>query len=185
VATVAVVAASLLIIAGRAGSDSDPLGAAIAQLAVGKSGIKLEQERQKVIMEYAATQAFSVTSVPKLSHVPSGGGGGGGFPVGPPPSVASVQGIAFALLTAYGLAKSQWSCLDRLWTEESNWNPFAENPSGAYGIPQALPGSKMASAGPDWQSDPTTQIKWGLGYIKTTYGTLCAAWNHEVAFGWY
>ena len=61
----------------------------------------------------------------------------------------------------------------------------AENASGAYGIPQALPGSKMASAGADWQTDPTTQIKWGLGYIKSTYGTPCAAWAHEEADGWY
>ena len=62
----------------------------------------------------------------------------------------------------------------------------ASNPStGAYGIPQALPGSKMASAGPDWQTSAATQIRWGLGYIESTYGSPCAAWSHEQADGWY
>jgi hypothetical protein len=57
--------------------------------------------------------------------------------------------------------------------------------SGAYGIPQAEPGSQMASAGPDWQASATTQIRWGLGYIKDRYGTPCGAWSHEEACGWY
>ena len=56
---------------------------------------------------------------------------------------------------------------------------------GAYGIPQALPGSRMASAGPDWQTNAATQIRWGLQYIKSTYGSPCAAWDHEQATGWY
>ena len=80
----------------------------------------------------------------------------------------------------------QFACLDSLWSAESGWNPTAENPnSGAYGIPQALPGSKMASAGPDWQTNATTQIRWGLEYIQSTYGSPCAAWSHEEAAGWY
>ena len=75
------------------------------------------------------------------------------------------------------IGASQFTCLDALWQHESNWNPGARNPSsGAYGIPQALPGSKMASAGADWQTNPATQIKWGLGYIKTIYGDPCKAW---------
>ena len=57
--------------------------------------------------------------------------------------------------------------------------------SGAYGIPQALPASKMAAAGPDWRTNPATQIRWGLGYIGATYGTPCNAWGHETADGWY
>jgi hypothetical protein len=61
----------------------------------------------------------------------------------------------------------------------------AANPNGAYGIPQALPGSKMGSAGPDWQTDATTQITWGLGYIKARYGSPCGAWAHSQATGWY
>jgi hypothetical protein len=193
-ATVAVVTAAFLIIVGRPGPTTDSLAAAIAQVAVGKAGIKLEQERQRVILADAATQAFSVTSAPKISSAPppaSAGGGGGGsggggtIPVGPPPSPATVEAIAYGLLSSYGFSTSQWTCLDDLWTEESDWNPEAENASGAYGIPQALPGSKMASAGPDWETDATTQIKWGLGYIKSIYATPCGAWDHEEADGWY
>ena len=89
------------------------------------------------------------------------------------------------MLASFGFSTSQWGCLDDLWNQESGWRYNAENASGAYGIPQALPGSKMASAGADWQTDPTTQIKWGLGYIKGQYGTPCEAWDHEVADGWY
>lgn len=98
----------------------------------------------------------------------------------------SPQQIAQAMLASYGWSASQFSCLDPLWQQESGWNTYAENAgSGAYGIPQALPGSKMASAGPDWQTDPTTQIRWGLNYIQSTYGSPCAAWDHEQATGWY
>ena len=90
------------------------------------------------------------------------------------------------MLGSYGWSSSQFSCLDSLWNQESGWNVFASNPtSGAYGIPQALPGSKMASAGPDWQSDAATQIRWGLGYIQGLYGSPCGAWAHEQADGWY
>jgi hypothetical protein len=80
----------------------------------------------------------------------------------------------------------QWHCLDRLWTRESGWNHLARNRgSGAYGIPQALPGSKMSSAGPDWRTSAATQIRWGLGYIENRYGNPCAAWGHAQAAGWY
>jgi hypothetical protein len=90
------------------------------------------------------------------------------------------------MLASYGWSQSQFSCLDPLWNEESGWNVNASNPSsGAYGIPQADPGSKMGSAGPDWQSDAATQIRWGLNYIQSTYGSPCNAWAHEQADGWY
>ena len=87
----------------------------------------------------------------------------------------------------FGFSEStQWPCLYDLWERESGWNVYAENPSsGALGIPQSDPGNKMASAGSDWQTDPTTQIKWGLGYIQSTYGTPCAAWQNELAVGSY
>ncbi|WP_232835976.1 aggregation-promoting factor C-terminal-like domain-containing protein [Actinocorallia populi] len=82
--------------------------------------------------------------------------------------------------------KRQWRCLERLWTRESGWNHLARNPSsGAHGIPQALPGSKMGGVGADWRTNPETQIKWGLRYIKGRYGTPCAAWAHFGASGWY
>jgi hypothetical protein len=90
------------------------------------------------------------------------------------------------MLGSYGWRSGQFGCLVSLWNTESGWDVHASNPSsGAYGIPQALPGSKMASAGPDWESNATTQIRWGLGYIKSLYGSPCAAWSHEQSSGWY
>ncbi len=109
-------------------------------------------------------------------------------PASAPPATpsGSPQQIAMAMLSSYGWSSSEFSCLDDLWERESGWNPGAENPtSGAYGIPQALPGSKMATAGADWATNPATQIRWGLGYIKSDYGSPCGAWDHEEADGWY
>jgi hypothetical protein len=85
------------------------------------------------------------------------------------------------------VGSAEFGCLDELWERESGWNAYAENPgSGAYGIPQALPGDKMASAGPDWRTDADTQIRWGvLDYIDPTYGNACGAERHEEEFGWY
>lgn len=85
-----------------------------------------------------------------------------------------------------GWGGDQFSCLDALWNRESNWNYQAANSSsGAFGIPQALPGSKMASAGADWQTNAATQVRWGLDYIARAYGTPCNAWSHSQATGWY
>ena len=78
-----------------------------------------------------------------------------------------------------------FGCLVDIWNRESGWRYDAENPSGAYGIPQALPGSKMASAGADWQTNPATQIRWGLGYIKQLYGNPCNAWAFDDRNGYY
>jgi len=190
-ATVAVVAGAVIVIIGRPQSFADPLGAAMAQVSAGKAGASLIHERQQVILEDAATQSFSVTSAPKISSAPPPSSGGGSAPivVEPAPNPSSAQGIAYNMLPSFGFsnsgANSQWGCLDSLWNQESGWRYNAENASGAYGIPQALPGSKMASAGADWLTNPATQIKWGLGYIKNVYGTPCNAWAHEVADGWY
>ncbi|MER7457087.1 lytic transglycosylase domain-containing protein [Micromonospora sp. NPDC126480] len=91
-----------------------------------------------------------------------------------------------ALMIDAGFEIDQFPCLDKLWTKESGWNHKARNSSsGAYGIPQALPGSKMGSVADDWQTNPATQIKWGLGYIKGRYGTPCKAWAHSQDVGWY
>lgn len=80
----------------------------------------------------------------------------------------------------------QFRCLDNLWTRESHWNYKAGNPSsGAYGIPQALPGSKMKSAGADWRTNPITQVKWGLKYINARYGSACNAWRFWQSHHWY
>ena len=103
-----------------------------------------------------------------------------------PPNPNTAQSIAYNLLASFGFSpQTYFGCLLDLWNRESGWRYDAENPSGAYGIPQALPGSKMASAGADWQTDPTTQIKWGLTYITDTYGSPCGAWDQEEATGGY
>ncbi|MBM6402755.1 hypothetical protein JQN72_00660 [Phycicoccus sp. CSK15P-2] len=86
------------------------------------------------------------------------------------------KSVARLLLPEYGFSEAQWPCLDQLWIGESDWRWFAENPSsGAYGIPQSLPASKMATAGSDWRTNPATQIRWGLDYIRSSYGTPCNA----------
>ena len=91
----------------------------------------------------------------------------------------SAQAIAKSMMGAYGWnTTSQFSCLVNLWNGESGWRWNATNPSsGAYGIPQAWPANKMATAGADWRTNPRTQIRWGMGYIKGRYGTPCAAWS--------
>ena len=99
---------------------------------------------------------------------------------------AEAQAIARGMLAGYGWGDDQFGCLVALWDRESGWNSQAYNASsGAYGIPQALPGSKMASAGADWQTNAATQISWGLGYIAGRYGNPCGAWSHSESVGWY
>ncbi len=94
--------------------------------------------------------------------------------------------IAWSMLHSFGWSTAQYKYLNWLWTRESGWNPRAANPySGAYGIPQADPGSKMASAGPNWRTNARTQIRWGMRYIKGRYGSPRRAWSHEVSYGWY
>ena len=101
-------------------------------------------------------------------------------------STADPEALARALMPKYGISSSQFDCLDDLWTSESGWNVHADNPtSSAYGIPQTLPGSKMASAGPNWTNNAETQIRWGLGYIKARYGSACSAWSFKQGAGWY
>lgn len=116
----------------------------------------------------------------------SSGGGGASVPRAAAPDPGSAQAVARDMLAARGMGDDQYACLYNLWMRESNWNVYAQNPSsGAYGIPQSLPGSKMASAGADWQTNPVTQITWGLGYIQGRYGSPCGAWAHSQAVGWY
>ena len=95
------------------------------------------------------------------------------------------HGLSSAVWPIFKWGDDQFACLLSLWNRESGWRVNAANSSGAYGIPQALPGSKMASAGADWQTNPATQIAWGLGYIAGRYGTPCGAWDHSESNGWY
>lgn len=99
---------------------------------------------------------------------------------------AGAKAYARGAIGAYGWGDDQFSCLVLLWNRESGWRANAENPSsGAYGIPQALPGSKMASAGADWRTNGATQVNWGLSYIADRYGSPCGAWDHSERTGWY
>ena len=104
----------------------------------------------------------------------------------PPRTPAEFQAIAYRLVLARGWTLTDFHALVLLWNRESGWNPYAENASsGAYGIPQALPAAKMATAGADWRTNGVTQIMWGLQYIHDVYGTPSAAWAHSQATGWY
>lgn len=105
---------------------------------------------------------------------------------GNPVPAGEAQRIAKALLPKFGFdPDTQFGCLVELWGRESGWNVHSGSPNGPYGIPQANPGTKMASAGSDWMSSATTQITWGLGYIKSRYNTPCGAWSHFQSVGWY
>lgn len=96
------------------------------------------------------------------------------------------RAIGRVLVAERGWSDEQFDCLDNLWTKESNWRWNADNPtSSAYGIPQALPGSKMSTVGSDWETNPVTQITWGLAYIDDVYGTPCSAWAHSRSHNWY
>ena len=124
-----------------------------------------------------------------------GGGGGGGSEAAPAPAPSpagdgttpdGAQAIARSMMGSYGWGDGEFSCLQSLWNRESGWNYQAENASsGAYGIPQALPGSKMSSVAGDWATNPSTQITWGMQYIQGRYGTPCSAWAHSESVGWY
>jgi hypothetical protein len=127
------------------------------------------------------------------STPPSGGtttppSSGGGFtvPGNEVNNVAAARQYAFDRLAGVGYGQDQMNCLLWLWNRESGWRTNAYNrSSGAYGIPQSLPGSKMATAGADWRTNYQTQVNWGLAYITARYGTPCGAWAHSQTKGWY
>lgn len=102
----------------------------------------------------------------------------------PEPGTAKSYALKYIATLDWGL--DQYSCLVNLWTRESQWRTLARNPSsGAYGIPQALPASKMATEGADWMTNPETQIRWGVKYIVARYKTACGAWAHSERYNWY
>ena len=102
------------------------------------------------------------------------------------PDPGTAKEIAWGLVQRKGWGEAEYDCLVALWQRESGWNHYAHNPSsGAYGIPQALPGTKMAAAGADWRTNPRTQIVWGLSYIQGRYATPCGAWAHFLQKNWY
>jgi hypothetical protein len=102
------------------------------------------------------------------------------------PDPGSAKDIAYDMVMSRGWGEKEYNCLVALWNRESGWNVYAHNKgSGAYGIPQALPGGKMVSAGSDWATSAKTQIKWGLGYISSRYSSPCKAWASSEQRGWY
>jgi hypothetical protein len=185
------VAAGAEYMIGQFERQANPLAEALTEIPASHAGVQLEHQRQHMILMVAATKSFKIVGKPKVATQPAPPaptGGGGGVPVvtAPVPSPGTAEAIAQQLLPSFGFdAKTQYPCLYQMWMRESGWRVTAANASGAYGIPQALPGSKMATAGPNWQTNATTQIKWGLGYIKGRYGTPCGAWSFWQANGWY
>jgi hypothetical protein len=205
------VAAYIMSPSGRGASG---LASALSALPKSGSIQALEAERQQIIVMDAAASTLSTAAKPAKvapadviasakaseqaaanaasssssdsSSSSSGGSGSTDVVQAAAPDPGTAQHIGYEMLPSFGFNQTtEWTCLLDLWNQESGWVYDAENPSGAYGIPQSLPGDKMASAGADWQTNPSTQIKWGLGYITDVYGTPCGAWDHEVADGWY
>jgi len=137
-------------------------------------------EADKAAVEAAAAQAAAEAQAAADAQAAAEALAAGNTPSGAKTTAASLAA------SRYGWGDAQFSCLSQLWQKESGWSYTAYNNSGgATGIPQALPGSKMASAGSDWATNATTQISWGLDYINSTYGTPCSAWSHSQAMNWY
>jgi hypothetical protein len=183
-------------------ADHSNVGAAFAAAALPGSRAMdvLMAARQQMIVMNTASHTMRIVGAPRLASTASataatstntgtgGGSAGGGAATAnvPPPNPGTAQSIAYNMMASFGFdPKTQFGCLDNIWSRESGWRWNAQNASGAYGIPQALPGSKMASSGADWQTNPATQINWGLGYIKSTYGSPCQAWAFWQANGYY
>lgn len=153
----------------------------------------VELERQYRIGEQVARDraAREAAAEAAAAAAATAAGGNSSRDNGPPPAGvvvdrAAAKAYAASVLPAYGWGSDQFRCLDLLWTRESGWRANAYNASsGAYGIPQSLPGSKMASAGADWRTNAATQIDWGLSYISARYGSPCEAWAHSEAYNWY
>jgi hypothetical protein len=174
----------------QAEGDAAEKAAAEAKAAAGKA----HQLEQKAIAEKAAKAAAEKAAAEKKkTEAAADSGSDSGGPVaytGPIPSscndYSGSRQIGCTLMIKAGFGIDQFPCLDKLWKKESGWNYRASNrSSGAYGIPQALPGSKMASIASDWKTNPATQIKWGLNYIEGRYDSPCGAWSHSQSSGWY
>jgi hypothetical protein len=143
-------------------------------------------QQQQGVQRFAITGGYVLVAIKRdrftTQIVEAGGSSAAASPSGPVAPVGVAQAYAAGLVAGHGWAASEFSCLVSLWNRESGWNSHAANPSGAYGIPQALPGSKM---GGDWQNDYKVQIRWGIGYIAARYGSPCGAWGHSQAVGSY
>ncbi|TFD74423.1 lytic transglycosylase domain-containing protein [Cryobacterium fucosi] len=169
-------AESATVQASTAEADRVAAEQAAVAAAAARAAAEAQAAAEAVAAQVAANAAAARPAKSSASSRPSA-----------PTDPSGAQAIARDLMQArYGWGGDQFGCLVSLWARESGWNVNAYNSSsGATGIPQALPGSKMASAGADWQTNPATQITWGLGYIAGRYGTPCGAWDHSESAGWY
>ena len=204
-AVIALVAVAGVAVGGKVfapGSSAFSAVQAIEMVPGSHTMAALEAERAQLIAMTAAARTLTVVAKPKLASPaevaaanPGTGTGTGGSGTGTggivyvtstPPNPGTAQSIAYNIMASFGFdPKTFFGCLVDIWNRESGWRYDAENASGAYGIPQALPASKMASAGAGYMTNPATQIKWGLGYIKSIYGDPCKAWAFEEANGYY
>lgn len=187
-AAIAIAGGARYMISRQTSVVADPLAASVVQLQGSHSAVLLEQQRQHTIAMAVAARTFKVVGKPKVAKIVPVAPPAGGVPTvnEPLPSPGTAQAIAVRLLPTFGFsAKTQFGCVDQVFSRESGWRVNAANASGAYGIPQALPGSKMAMFGADWATSATVQIKWGIWYMKSRYGSPCGAWAFWQAHGWY
>ncbi|WP_173924046.1 hypothetical protein [Agromyces sp. Marseille-P2726] len=174
----------------RVAEQQSTLDTLYAQLATLRDR-SVEIERQYRIGEQVAREQAAREQAARAAETAARAGStGGAASDAPPPGVvvdrAGAKAYAAGRMSDFGWGPDQFRCLDLLWTRESGWRADAYNrSSGAYGIPQSLPGSKMAAAGADWRTNAATQIDWGLSYIANRYGSPCSAWAHSEAYNWY
>lgn len=171
-------------------SEAEGDAAAKAAVEAKAAATKARKLEKKVIEKKAAEKKAAEAKKAESSSSSSSSSGAASVPfTGPIPSSCNEfsgnREVGCALMLSAGFGIDQFPCLNKLWNKESGWRTSAANPSGAFGIPQALPGSKMSSVGSDWRTNPATQIKWGLGYIEGRYGSPCKAWSHSQSSGWY
>jgi len=151
----------------------------------------LDQAHQTAVGRAAPGVAASRVALTSFSRRTGGAGEAGAFTVAQVATghrLTATEVVAWKMMFSHFTwrPRNQFRYLRWLWMRESSWNVHASNPyTGAYGIPQATPGIKMSSAGPDWESSAATQIRWGMRYIKERYGSPRNAWDHEIAYGWY
>ena len=154
--------------ASRTEAEGEAAAKATTEVKVAAGQARALERKRRERVTKAEAQEKPTGSVPYTGRIPESCG-----------EYKGNRATGCALMLKKGFAIAEFGCLERLWDHESGWNHLAENPnSGAYGIPQALPGRKMASAGADWQINAATQIKWGLGYIKGRYDSPCGAWSY-------
>jgi len=157
-------------VVGLTADASSATETVIAETAEAKKAAAAEKKRKAEEAAAAEAEAAALEDAITAAQTPSG-------------AQAAAATIA---ADEFGWGDDQFGCLSSLWNKESGWNYQAQNgSSGAYGIPQALPGSKMSTVASDWETNPLTQIRWGLTYIQQTYGTPCSAWGHSQAVNWY